>query len=103
VWWQYKEKGVTGKKSKDKTYNENWKAEIDAYDAECQRIEKEFYEKHIIIKVSGNSELTEEENSVLTLFLNGVPCGEIAKQYNVETEVVTGLLEVIRAKLSLIK
>ena len=92
---------VTGKRLKDKSYNENWETEIVAYDSECQRIEKEFYEKHIIITESGNSELTAEENEILILFLDGVSYSEIAKQYKVEEEVVTGLMEIIQAKLSL--
>ena len=92
---------VTGKKHKDNSYNENWKTEIEAYDAECQRIEKEFYKKHIIITESGNSDLTDEENEILILFLNGVSCSEIAKQYKVEEEIVTGLMEIIQAKLSM--
>ena len=91
---------VTGKKRKEKSYNENWETEIAEYDAECQRIEKEFYEKHIIITESGNSELTADENEILILFLNGISCSEIAKQYKVEEGVITGLMEIIRAKLS---
>jgi len=83
-------------------YNENWKAEIEAYDKECARNEKEYREHFIVVKDSGRSELTKEENEVLVLYLNGLPCSEIAKQYEVEVEVITGLLEIIRAKLSLI-
>ena len=95
---------VSGKKHKEKNkeeYNENWEAEIAAYDSECQRHEKEFYKTHIIITESGNDRLTVEENEVLNLYLNGVSFEEIAKQYKVEVKVVTGLMEVIRAKLSL--
>jgi len=92
---------VVSVKKNEKRYNENWEAEIAAYDAECSRIEREFYEHHLIIKESGNADLTAEENEVLTLYLNGVQCKDIAKQYDVEEEVITGLLEVIRAKLSL--
>ena len=92
---------VAGKKHKEKSFNENWEAEIAAYDSECQRLEKEFYEKHVIITESGNSELTVEENNILILFLNGISCSEIAKQYEVEEEIISGLIEIIRAKLSL--
>jgi len=92
---------VPGKKHRKQSYNENWETEIAEYDAECKKTEKEFFEHHIVIRDSGNSELTEEENAVLVLFLNGVSCEEIAKQYKVEVEVITGLLEIVRAKLSL--
>ena len=92
---------VVRKKRKDKTFDENWEAEIAAYDKECRRHEKEFYKKHIIIKESGSDKLTEEENEILFLFLNGVSCEDIAKQSNVEPEVITALLEIIRTKLSL--
>ena len=93
---------MAGKKHKEDSFNKNWEAEIAAYDAECRQIEREFYKKHIIITDPGMSELTDEENDVLTLFLNGFSCNEIAKQYKIETEVITGLLEIIKAKLSLI-
>ena len=92
---------VAENKQKDKSFNENWESEIKAYDEECRRIEKNFREKHVIIKESGSDKLTAEENEVLTLFLNGVSCPEIADTYNVETEIITGLLEIIQAKLSL--
>ena len=92
---------MTAKKKKAKPFNENWEAEIAAYDEECRRREKEFLEKHVIIKGSGSKKLTDDENEVLTLFLNGVSCEDIAKQNKVEVEIVTGLLEIIRAKLSL--
>ena len=98
----FKGKKVAGKKHKEDSYNKNWKTEIAAYDSECQGIERDFHKKHMIISGSGMSDLTDEENDVLTLFLNGVSCDEIAKQYKVEIEVITGLLEIIKAKLSLI-
>ena len=97
----FEEKSVTGKRNKKEPYNENWEAEIASYDEECQRKEKNFLSKHVIVSGSDNSGLTVEENEVLELFLNGVSCGQIASQYEVEEEVITGLLEVIRAKLSL--
>jgi len=62
---------------------------------------KKYLSKHVIVSGSDNSGLTVEENEVLELFLNGVSCGQIASQYEVEEEVITGLLEIIRAKLSL--
>ena len=84
-------------------YNPNWESEIKAYDDECKRIDEEFYDHALIINPSsGNSELTEEENQVLTMYLKGVSCREIAAQGEVDISVVTGLLEIIRAKLSLI-
>jgi len=94
---------VAGKKQK-KTNNVNpgWEAEIAAYDEDCRLRDEEFRRHSIIITESGNPELTEEENEVLTLFLNGVSCPDIAKQFDVETDLITGLLEIIRAKLSLI-
>ena len=92
---------MSGKRNKKESYNKNWEAEIASYDADCQRIENNFFNKHIIITQSGNTELTEEENEVLNLFLTGVSCEEIASQYEVELDVITGLIEIIQAKLSL--
>ncbi|MFC1574253.1 hypothetical protein ACFL30_03635 [Candidatus Latescibacterota bacterium] len=83
--------------------NDNWESEIAAYDEEC-RLNEEVFRKHsIIINKSGRSELTEEENEVITLVLSGKTCVEIANEHEVEVEVITGLLEVIRAKLSIIE
>ena len=93
---------MTGKKHhRAKTYNENWQAEMAEYDAEFKRIEREFYNKHLVINDSGSSRLTDEENEVLTLYLNGVSCEEIANQNGIEVEVIISLLDIIRAKLSL--
>lgn len=96
---QYKAFTVTRKN--EKPYNENWEDEIKAYDSLCAKREREYREHFIVIRDSGSSGLIEEENDVLVLFLNGVSCREIAKQYEVEVEVITGLLEIIQAKLSL--
>ncbi|MBN1292282.1 MAG: hypothetical protein JXB48_10620 [Candidatus Latescibacteria bacterium] len=95
---------MAGKKHDKKEYNQNWESEIKAYDDECNRIDAEFYSHALIINPSsGNTELTEEENEVLTMYLKGTSCSEIAVQNDVELSVVTGLLEIIRAKLSLIE
>ena len=99
----YKEIVVAGKKQKKTSrVNENWEVEIAAYDEDCQLRDEEYRKHAITVNGSGNSELTEEENEVLTLFLDGASCGEIARQLEVEVELITGLLEIIRAKLSLI-
>ena len=92
---------MAGKKQKYKSFNEDWESEIKAYDEECRRFEQNFHEKHVLIKESGSDKLTGEENEVLTLFLKGIPCSEIANIFNVEKEIITGLLEIIQAKLSL--
>jgi len=92
---------VAGKKQKDTPFNENWGSEIKAYDEECHRIEHNFHEKHVLIKDSGSDKLTGEENEVLALFLKGIPYSEIANIFDVETDIITGLLEIIQAKLSL--
>ncbi|MFC1538465.1 hypothetical protein ACFL6H_03495 [Candidatus Latescibacterota bacterium] len=100
----YKGMEVTVKKKKKgerKPFNKNWEAEITEYDKKCGRIEDEYRKNHIVIKDSGSNKLTAGENEVLTLFINGVSCREIAEKTEVEEEVVTGLLELIRAKLSL--
>ena len=86
---------------RESDYNKNWEAEIEAYDKECQSREKFFLDKCMIIPQSGTDKLTPEENEVLTLYLNGVSCEEIAAQNEVEVEVISGLLEIISAKLSL--
>ena len=90
------------KREKPREVNTNWEAEIAAYDETCRLREAEYARHTIVIKESGNAELTEEENAVLTLFLNGVSCNDIAKQFEVEVDLITGLIEIIRAKLSLI-
>ena len=92
---------VAGKKQKDTSFNENWESEIEKYDEECRRLEQKFYEKHLILKKSDRDKLTEEENEILTLCLNGVTYSEIADTFNVEIEIITGLLTIIKAKLSL--
>ena len=92
---------LTPHKFKKEEYNENWEFEIAAYDNECRRNDEEFRKHALIIRDPGNDELTDEENEVLTLYLNGVSCKEIAKQCEVEQEIISGLLDVISAKLSL--
>jgi hypothetical protein len=92
---------MTPSRRKRDDINENWQADIAAYDAECQAQEREFRKQHLIIQSEGNSELTPEENEVFDSLLRGIPCDEIAEQYGVEKEVIIGLIEVVRAKLSL--
>ncbi len=95
---------MTAKKNKntgEKPYNENWKAEIAEYDKAAKKFEDEYQRQNIIIGESGSNKLSDDENEVLTLFLNGVSPHDIAEKNEVEEEVVTGLLEIIRAKLSL--
>ncbi|MFA6472506.1 MAG: hypothetical protein WCU00_10740 [Candidatus Latescibacterota bacterium] len=91
---------ASGKKKEE--YNQNWESEIAAYDAECNAREAEFRNQHIVFEgSSGVSDLTEEENEVFTLMLRGTSCSEIAEQFGVEEELISGLAEIIRAKLSL--
>lgn len=85
----------------EKPFNENWEEEIAEYDKEAKRIEDEYLRQNVIITDSGSDKLTPDENEVITLYLNGVSCKDIAEQNEVEEEVVTGLLEIIKAKLSL--
>ena len=89
------------KKTLSSTFNKNWKSEITAYDEDCNRRKKKFFEKHFVITKSGTDKLTKEENEILDLYLSGVSCEIIAEQSGIEIEVVTGLLEIIRSKLSL--
>ena len=88
------------KKQKDSSCNQNWETELAAYDEECKSHEEEFYRKHLIISDKGEKALTEEENAVLTLFLSGLTCEDIAGQLNVEPDLVSGLIEIVRLKLS---
>ena len=92
---------LTPHKFKNQEYNENWKSEIAAYDNECRHGDEEFRKHALVIHDSGKDILTEEEYEVITLYLNGISCREIAKQCEVEPEIVSGLLDVISAKLSL--
>lgn len=82
-------------------YNENWEAEIEAYDKACREREK-VYQQHALIIDGDKDDLTEEENLVLQSYLKGMSISEIAKEAEVDVDLVTGLLEVIKAKLSLI-
>ncbi|MDP2984586.1 MAG: hypothetical protein Q8O92_14805 [Candidatus Latescibacter sp.] len=81
--------------------NENWEAEIAAFDAECRARDDEFNKTHMVVKDPASSDLTAEEQEVFNLVLKGESCSEIAEKYEVEVELITGLLEIIRAKLSL--
>ena len=81
--------------------NENWEGEIASYDADREAVDHEFNRRHIIISESDTSELTVEENEVLQFVLKGIPCSEIAERYGVEENLITALVEIIRAKLSL--
>ena len=92
---------MTPHKFKKVEYNENWKSEIASYDNECRHGDEEFRKHALKICDLGNEVLTEEEYEVITLYLKGVSCSEIAKQCGVEQEIVSGLLDVISAKLSL--
>lgn len=91
---------MPGKKQRNTTVNENWEAEIAAYDKTCEAHEREFREHFMVIDQGGHKDLSEDENEVLTLVLNGVSCVEIAKQAQIQPEEVAALLEIIRAKLS---
>lgn len=92
---------LTPHKLINEEYNENWESEIAAYDNDCRRSDKEFRKHALIVRDSGKEVLTEEEYEVITLYLDGISCSEIAKQCGVEPEIVSGLLDVISAKLSL--
>ena len=94
---------MPGQSRKRDEVNENWEAEIAAYDEDCKKREREFREHFMVITEAGHASLTDEENEVLRLYLNGITCEEIAKQNQIEVEVVAGLLEIIRAKLSMVK
>ena len=86
-------------KKRNEPVNENWKAEIAAFDAACEAEDREFHRLHLMSD-SRNSELTIEENEVFELVLKGIPCSEIAERYGVEEDLITGLVDIIRAKLS---
>ena len=92
---------LTPHKFRNEDYNENWESEIAAYDNECRHCDEKFRQHALVIRDSGKEILTEEEYEVITLYLNGVSCSEIAKQCGVEPEIVSGLMDVISAKLSL--
>lgn len=88
---------------RDEEYNKNWEAEIAAYDAECEAGDREFARKHIPFESSmaEGAGLTEDEVAVFDMVLRGIPLSEIAAQAEVEEGEVVGLIEIIRAKLSL--
>ncbi len=94
---------MPGKKQRNPDFNRNWESEISAYDEACDKQEREYREHFMVIKDSCHSALTEEENEILQLFLNGIPCNEIAEQYGIEENILSEMLEIIRAKLSLDK
>ena len=92
---------MTRKDSRQDRMNEDWREAIAAYDAEREKKEHEYREHHLTISGEGSDKLTDEENEVLRLYLSGSTVDEIAEQADVEPEVITGLIEVIQAKLSL--
>ena len=87
-------------RKKREDFNGNWQAEIADYDTECQAREIEFRKQHLPIGGEGSPDLSPEEYEVFDSVLRGIPCEEIAEQYGVEKELIVGLIEVIRAKLS---
>jgi FixJ family two-component response regulator len=89
------------KHRKKEEYNTNWEAEIAEFDAQCAAADREFQQKNIVFTEKGNSKLTVEENEVFGKVLRGIPLSEIAEQYGVEEDLIYGLVEVVRAKLSL--
>ena len=82
-------------------FNKNWEAEIAAYDKSCREREK-VYQEHAMIIDGDKEDLTEEENLVLKCYLKGMSIADIAKEGEVDEGFVYGLMEIIRAKLSLI-
>ena len=82
-------------------FNKYWESEIAAYDAECKKHETDFLKKHMVVPESGLKELDDAENEVLRLVLQGLTCEKIARETDTETEMVKGVLEIIRAKLAL--
>lgn len=85
---------------KEEDYNRNWEAEIAKFDAECAADEKEFREHSLVFGGNGTP-LTEEESMVFDMVLQGLPLCEVAGQCGVEEDMIAGLVEIIRAKLSL--
>jgi DNA-binding NarL/FixJ family response regulator len=101
-----KEIMVTAKKKKagkedEKPFNENWEAEIAEYDKECSAHDVEYLKTHIVIDEAGSKKLDEAENEILVLYLNGSSCKEIADKYELDEQVVTEMIAVIKAKLSM--
>ncbi len=84
-------------------YNENWESQIAEYHDECKKREMEFLKTHMVVPDSGIDSLDDAENEVLRLVLQGLSCQEIAQETKTDSEMVFGLLEIIRAKLSLEK
>jgi len=88
-------------KKTDTTPNPDWEREIAKYDSARAGEDREFRSHHLLIPESGNPNLTVEENEVFNCILRGLPPDEVAEMYGVEVGVITGLCEIIRAKLSL--
>jgi DNA-binding CsgD family transcriptional regulator len=82
-------------------FNEDWEKEIAAYDAACDENDREFRNRNLVVGNPGCPDLTPEENEVFELVLKGIPCSEIAERFGVEESLIIGLIEVIRAKLSI--
>lgn len=92
---------MTEKRKYHGEYNENWEAEIAAFDAETRKQEETFRKTHLVMDDEGYPNLTEEENELIALYLRGTSCEEIAEQFDVEIETVESNIEIIKAKLSL--
>lgn len=88
-------------KTRKDDFNPDWEKEIASYDAECKTSENEFIKHHMLIGSEGNAELASEEKEVLSLYLKGTSIETIAEQNQVDVDIVYGLMEIIKAKLSL--
>jgi len=89
------------KKARKDTGGADWERKIAAYDEECRERERAFLSHHVVITDKKHERLTEEENVVFNHLLNGVTCEEMAKEIGIETSEVVGIIEIIRAKLSI--
>ena len=92
---------MTEKRKYHGEYNENWEAEIAAFDADIRKQEETYRKSHLVMDEGGYSCLNEEENELIALYLKGSSCEDIAEQMDVEIDVVESSIELIKAKLAI--
>jgi DNA-binding NarL/FixJ family response regulator len=92
---------LTEKRKYHGEYNENWEAEIAAFDADMRKQEETFRKTHLVMDEEGYPCLNEEENELIALYLKGSSCEDIAEQLEIEIDIVESSIELIKAKLSI--
>ena len=87
------------RRASDEGASPDWKAEIEAFDAQMERQEAEFRAHTVLVDAEGLAELSEEENALLRLVLAGHTCAGAADSLGCAQEDVAVVLETVLQKL----